>query len=236
MKKHHHPFLILAVVIMAMLLASCQKLELATEMKISNDGLFLKSAAVGEKTSVTYLKDGKLDEFYYPNNLLFEVNKEDAKVLNNFLLEVKDFHILSDNTAVFLVAKFGSKPINLGTSPDGKALYDMNAERVSADKLPFTLEDYGAQTAEGNGLFNGLLKSENYVLAINSGTDNSAKILIYDLRTGVQISTSGSIQTNTLTFKVGAVNWVLKFTSNSPVGNIFELTTGDAKLSCYTLS
>jgi hypothetical protein len=225
-------FFTLAVVIMAMFFASCQKLELATEMKVSNDGLFLKSAAVGETTSVSSLKDGK---FYYPNNLLFEVKKEDAKVLNNFLLEVKDFHILSNNNAVFLVSPFGSKPVVMGTL-NGRTLYDINAESVSADKLPFATNDYGAQTNEGNGRFNGLLKSENYVLAINSGTDNSAKILIYDLRTGVQISTTGSIQNNELTFKVGPINWVLKFMSNSPVGNIFEITAGDAKFSCYTLS
>ncbi len=216
---------ILAVVIMAMFLASCRKLELTT-----GNGLFLKPASAGEIAVVNYLKDGKINQFSYPNNLLFEVKKEEAKVLNSMLV-VKDFDLLSNNEAMFLVAEYNSKPIVLGTTADGKTLYDMSAQNVYATKLPFTISDYGLQTNDANGRFNGLIKAENYVIALNSG-----KILIYDLRTGTQISTTGSIQSDVLTFKVGSVNWVLKFTANSPVGNIFKLTVGAENFSCYTIS
>lgn len=228
-------FFRLAVVMMAVSLASCDKLQLATEVKTSNDGLFLKSAAIGEIAGISYLKDGKIDQFSYPNNLLFEIKKEGAKVLNS-MLEVKGFDLLSEKEAMFLVAKWDSKPIVLGTTADGKVLYDLNAQNVYASKLPFVATDYGLQTNEANGRFNGLLKAENYVLAINSGTDNSAKILIYDLRTGAKVSVAGSIQNDVLTFKVGTETWVLKFISLSPIGNIFEFSGGGKTSTCYTLS
>lgn len=228
--KKTNVFLILAVVIMAIFLAGCQK-EILVETPQADGGLYLKSATVNEMTSVQYFKDGKIDQFSYPDNILFKVSGKKAEILNKIFLEIKSFSIMENDQAMFLVAPVGSKPIVLG-EVGGKTLYDMNMESVYADKLPFSVADFGLQSADGPAKFNGLLKAENYIFAVKDG-----QVMIYDLSSrGKIITAQGSIQNDVLTFKVGTETWVLKFTANSPVGNVFELSAGNATVTCYTLS
>jgi hypothetical protein len=216
--------LVVAVIMMATVLTGCQKDEFVqAPTTFTEEGLFLKSAQAGQTASVQYFSDGKIEKFYYPNNLLFEVTPSStAKVLNSFLLEVKDYHVSADNKAFFLVAQAGSKPINLGNG-----LSDLNAENVSAVKLPFTINDYGQQ-GDGQAQFNGLLKADHYVLAVNVETN---KISLYDLNSGQTSTAKLSIKDDVLSSDLGT----LRFIKNSPVGNIFDFTTGNEKYAGYTL-
>lgn len=216
--------LVVAVIMMATILTGCQKDELIqAPTAFTEEGLFLKSAQAGQTASVLYFFDGKIEKFYYPNNLLFEVTASStAKVLNSFLLEVKDYHVSADNKASFLVAQFGSKPINLGNG-----LSDFNAENVSAVRLPFTANDYGVQ-GDGQTKFNGLLKADHYVLAVNVEVN---KLTLYDLNSGQTSNAKLSIKDDILSSDLGN----LRFIKNSPVGNIFEFSTGSEKYAGYTL-
>jgi len=225
MKKHL--FLILAVVIMAIFLAGCQK-EILVETP-QDGGLYLKSA-VNETTSVQYFKDGKIEDFSYPDNILFKISGSKAEILNKIFFEVKSFNLM-DNQAMFLVAPVGSKPMVLG-EVGGKTIYDMNMESVYADLLPFFTDNFGLQSAIGDQRFNGLLKAGNYVFAVKDG-----QVMIYSLSSSGKITTAqGSIQNDVLTFKVGTETWVLKFLSLSPIGNIFEFSGDGKNFTCYTLS
>lgn len=216
--------LVVAVIMMATVLTGCQKDEFVQEQTpFTEEGLFLKSAQAGQTASVQYFSDGKMEKFYYPNNLLFEVTASSkAKVLNSFLLEVKDYHVSADNKAFFLVAQAGSKPNDLGNG-----LTDFNAENISAVKLPFTASDYGQQ-GEGPAQFNGLLKADHYVIAVNVEAN---KISLYDLNSGQQSVAKVTIKDDILSSDLGN----LRFIKNSPVGNIFEFSTGSEKYAGYTL-
>ncbi|MEI6835972.1 MAG: hypothetical protein WCK59_04005 [Candidatus Falkowbacteria bacterium] len=215
-------FFLLAVVMLTLFLTACQKVILVDNYQTS--GLFLKSAKVGEMTSNLYFNQasGKMEKIIYPNDLLFEVSKaQEAKILNNINLVVKDFYINGAKSANFYVSEIGSKPITAS---------DLNIETVEAQKIPFTTSDFTLQ-AEGLNRFNGLLKTATEVLAIKSGN-----IRIYNLTTGETISSSGTVLDDTLSFKVGAESWALKFVKSSPVGNLFELSVSGATTSCYTIA
>jgi hypothetical protein len=232
--------MILILALATVLMTSCQKDETLVDPLIEEPGgLFLKKAEAGKTAYVYYLnpENGTAGKFYYPDNILFEVSKDEAtaKVLNNFLLEVKDFHLLSKDEAVFLVKEVTSKPINLGNGPDGQPLYDLGMENKYAGKLPFTASDYGAQAIDGDARFNGVLKAEDYVFTINIDTK---RILILDLKVkdSKAISSDITIKNDDLTFKVESKIWTLRFVQNSPVGNIFELVADGKMFSCYTIS
>lgn len=218
-------FFRLAVVMIAIFLTNCRKETFVETLPVkAGDGLYLKSATAGEMALVQYLKDGKIEDFKYPNNILFKISGSQAEVLTQkMLLRVKNFDFLSNNKVMFLVTGFGSLSDPYMNGPD-----------ILADRLPFLIEDYGLQSADGPAKFNGVLKAENYVFAIKDG-----RILIYDLmssRGNKMITAQGSVQNDVLTFKVGTEIWALKFIENSPVGNIFKLTIGDATFNCYSLS
>jgi len=154
-------FLLLAVVMTAVILSACQK----DEVFESPAGLYLKSADAGDLTSTYYINEGEAGKLVYPNNLLFSVDETEAKVLNNFLLKVEDFSLLSEEEALFRVSEFDSKPIIIN-QVDGKNVYAPSSENIYAGKLPLTPADYGQQTATGNERFNGLLKADNYVISV----------------------------------------------------------------------
>ena len=218
-------FLLLAVVMTAVILSACQK----DEVLESPAGLYLKSATAGDVASTYYIEDeaGKL---VYPNNLLFFVSEEaEAKVLNNFLLKVEDFNLLSEEEALFRISEFNSKPIII-SQVDGKNVYAPNSENVYAEKLPLISTDYGKQAATGNERFNGLLKADDHVIAVNGTV-----IKVYSLKDKSLISASGSIQEDVLILNIPGEAWDLRFVKNSPIGNIFQLTIGDEVLICYTL-
>ncbi|MHB8903790.1 MAG: hypothetical protein ACYC40_01645, partial [Patescibacteria group bacterium] len=129
----------------------------------------------------------------------------------------------SDNQAIFSVRGFGYL-----------SSYDYVNEDMVANRLPFLITDYGIQSSTGPAKFNGILKAENYIFAVKD-----SRIIIYDLigsRGNKIMTVQGLIQGDVLTFKVGIETWVLKFTANSPVGNVFELTAGGKTVTCYTLS
>lgn len=226
--------IIFLILMLALVLTSCQEEKFIDTSVEKPDGIFLKAAEAGQTAYVYYFNSGKMEKFYYPENVLLEIvdDGSKAKVLNNLMLEVKDFYLLSNNEAVFMLAEVGSESIIIGQI-DGRPIYDSRTENVQASKLPFTAQDYGVQTANGNSRFSGIIKSENNVLAINM--DKS--IIIYDIRTkGKLEAIPGSVQNDTLTFNVGAQIWTLRFVRTSPVGNIFELVVGEKKYSCYSLS
>jgi len=218
-------FLLLAVVMTAVILSACQK----DEVFESPAGLYLKSADAGDLTSTYYINEGEAGKLVYPNNLLFSVDETEAKVLNNFLLKVEDFSLLSEEEALFRVSEFDSKPIIIN-QVDGKNVYAPSSENIYAGKLPLTPADYGQQTATGNERFNGLLKADNYVISVN-GT----AIKVYLLADKSLITSSGFIQEDALTFDLQGSTWTLRFVKNSPIGNIFQLSAGDSVLTCYTL-
>jgi hypothetical protein len=219
--------LVVALIMMATILTGCQKDELVqTPAAFTEEGLFLKSAQAGQTASASYFSNGKLEEFYYPDNLLFEVTPSStAKVLNG-LLEVKDYHVAGDE-AFFLVARFGSKPMAMGEI-GGKQIVDLNAENISAVRLPFTASDYSIQ-GEGSAKFNGLLKADHYVLAVNVEGGN---LTLYDLQTGKKLNAKVTIKDDVLSSELGT----LRFIKGSPVGNIFEFSTGTEKYTGYTLN
>ena len=214
---------LLVVLIATLFLNACQKAMLADKSQMVTSGLFLKSAKVGETTSTLYFDQvtGKVENFIYPNDVLFEVSKSQAvKVLNNINLVVKGFST-DANSADFQVSKIGWKPLTAN---------DIDIQTIEAEKIPFVASDFAAQ-AEGVDRFSGLLKTETNVLAIKSGN-----IAIYNLTTGETISSSGTVLGDTLSFKIGTEVWALKFIQSSPVGNIFELSVSGATTSCYTIA
>ncbi|MHB8904060.1 MAG: hypothetical protein ACYC40_03080, partial [Patescibacteria group bacterium] len=68
-------FCLLVVVIMATFLTSCREETFVEIPSVkAGDGLYLKSATVGELISVEYIENGKIEEFKYPNNILFKIS------------------------------------------------------------------------------------------------------------------------------------------------------------------
>lgn len=217
-------FLLLAVVTTALFLSACQKDASLESPDMS--GLYLKSAAANDMASVIYFSQGQIQKMSYPDNLLFSVNGSEVAVLNNFWLKVDNFTALSDKEALFRVSPVNSKTTSMGEI-NGQAIYASNSENAMAVKLPQL--DYGLQAATGAERFNGLLKADNYVLAVDG-----LNVKIYDLTskevTMAQAVASGEI----LTFTVAGL-WSLEFVKTSPIGNIFTLSVGDSKIPAYSL-
>lgn len=202
------------VIMIAVFLTGCQQQDV---LPASTGGLFLKSAQAGQTASVMHFSDGEMEKFYYPNNLLFEITPSStAKVLNNFFLEVRDYSFSADNQVTFLISEAGSKVVS-----------DSNVDKITANKLPFTVSDYGQQGI-GDSQFNGLLKADHYVIAINTETN---KFMLYDLNSGKLTTSTLTIKSDIISFDLGS----LRFIKNSPVGNIFEFSIENEKYPAYTL-
>jgi len=220
-------FLSLVVLTAALLLTSCQESSLDDLPNVSSDGLFLKSAQEGDSTSILYLGDNDAGTFYFPNNIMFVVEDNEARVVNHVKI-VEDFHI-SDFDAVFRIKGINDKPIIIDVV-GGRNVYAPHTENVSAVRLPFTSDNIGSQSLEGNNRFNGLLKAGPYVLAIN-GT----KVFVHDLNSEELNLGEGVYNGDEFDFEVNSQNWKLTFKDNSPIGNLFTLFYANEEFACYTL-
>lgn len=212
------------VVMMAVSLIGCQKSNELTEAASAPvDELYLKSAGVDDIAIVKYVTgDGKVDYYSVYDDILFSVFGSSAalkaKILDRTFLEVKKFNLLGNNQAMFSVGEIGS---------------ETGVKDIYAGKLPFKAADYGLQAKTGDARFNGVLKAKNYVLAVKDD-----HILIYNLASGADKITAVkiSLQSDVLTLKVGIDIWTLKFVAGTPIGNIFELSTGGNNFICCTIS
>lgn len=220
---------ILLLVLNVFFLMSCQQEDL---MEIKQSELFLKSAEVGEIISVNYFNEetAKMDTFQYPKNVLFLVENKEAKVLNVPVLKVEDFMLLTKDEAIFKIFEISSRP-TVGVDGPGQKV---SAKReiiarsnVTANLLPFSVDDYGQQ-GEGILRFNGLLRADHYVIAVNIEAN---KIMIYDLNSGTTLTAKVTVKDNTLSSDLGT----LQFVQTSPAGSIFEFSTGVEKYTGYTM-
>lgn len=225
-------FSLLAIVLIAFLVVSCQQDGLFDPA--NNDGLYLKSAASNEVVKMYYFNQntGNGDVFYYPADLLFTITTDKAELLNGFMLKIEDFSVLGADEAVFRVSEFNSKPLPTGTA-DGKTIYTPSSENVYAHKLPFTAADYGTQGNAGISRFNGLIKAGNYVLAIKDG-----KIKAYDLNTEKTFTATSALEGDVLSidFNQEPTFLTLKFLQTSPIGNVFTLSWLGETSKAYTLA
>ncbi len=215
----------LVVITITILAISCQKDELLNPV-VDNDGLYLKSATTGDNTSIYFIdaEAGNVGVFYYPADMLFAVEEKNAKILNNGFLKIEDFSFLEEGRAIFRVSEFDSKPLPMGIN----GTYAPSSENIYANKLPFTVDDYGTQSA--NARFNGLIKADNYVFAIKD-----EQVKIHDLTTKKSFTVSSTINGNVLSFQIENT-FSLTFQETSPIGNVFELSCPQGISRGYTLA
>jgi hypothetical protein len=224
-------FLVLVVFTAILFLASCESILPDPEEELTEDGLFLKSAWEDEMTSIFYIDDGEGGEFYFPNNLLFEIKEGEARVFNSLLM-IEDYHVFSNNEqAVFRMIEAGAKPIVMGEIA-GRVMYSPHYENIVAFRLPFTRDDFDCPQAESQKC-SGLLKAGVYVLAIKEN-----QVMVYNLDSEEVIKSEGIFSGDSFIFTVNSDNsevWTLTFVTQSPIGNIFTLTIGEEETDCYTL-
>jgi hypothetical protein len=218
--KEKVSFLTLIVSITILFLAGCESILPDPEEELNINGLFLKFSPEEEMSSYYLDENGTISRFYYPrnrlyvpNSLLFEINNGFAKIVNSFL-DVKNYKILPGNKeAVFWIDR---NPVL--------------TEGIVAFRLPFTRNDFGAQSEKGNDRFNGLLKTNFYVFAVKKN-----QILIYDINSEDVIKSEGVFNEDDFIFTVNSEVWTLTFMQTSPIGNFFEfIVLGEAK-ECFTL-
>ncbi len=180
------------------------------------DSLYIKSAGIDEAKVLCI--DGR-ERYYFPNDILFiiPVLKSTPEILNNSMLKIEDFKILSNNQVNFTVSEIGSEMIV-----------------VPAYKLPFCDSDYDFQSESGVKKFNGILKSGDFVFAVKV-TDEKINIKILDLKTNYLTTTIASYSNNALIFKVGAEIWQLWLSKISNRGNIFQMFVEGKGYICYSL-
>lgn len=222
-------FLMLAVLMTAVFLTGCQESILDDPQMELTDGLFLKSAQEGEEASTLYIDGNSGGTFYFPDNILFNVEGGIADVINRFLV-VEDYHIFDNKQeAVFRVKNPGENPIFMGNI-NGQDMYSPHTENVSAVKLPIDKTDIGSQGTEGENRFNGLLKADYYVLAVNE-----RKITVFNLDSQERYSVIGDYDGDGFFFSVQDQTWQLSFVKTSPIGNVFTLNTPFGEFIVYTL-
>jgi len=212
-------FLILVVFMAAMFLTGCESVLPDPEEELNRNGLFLKFSPEGEMSSYYIDANGTTSRFYYPrnelyvpNSLLFEIDNGIARIINSFLT-IKNYDILpGDKEAVFWI----DRP----TFTKG----------IVAFRLPFTRDDFGFQSEEGEDRFNGLLKVNFYVFAVKND-----QILIYDIDSEEVIKSEGIFSGDNFIFTINSEVWTLSFIQTSPIGNFFELTIAEEKRECCTL-
>ena len=206
-------FLILMLVIF---LASCRK----DEPEIPTESLYLKLAGADEEKTVCL--DGTARYLFF-DDILFRrpALKNKVEIMNNPSLTVKDFKYISTNEIFSNVIKEDSQLIE-----------------VYANKLPFTEDDYGCQTEAGDTKFNGILRSKDFIFAVNVMPDK-IKIKVFDLNTSKIVTNNiASVQNGALTFKVKDEILKIWLSKISPRGNIFQLynmNKGGATDICYSL-
>lgn len=203
------------VALMIIIYSGCEKEELS----VLSDVLYLKPAELGETTYAESSKKGTLERYRYPNNVLFKICKDSAQVINNCRIKVDNFKLLANNQALFSVSAVKSD-ISLN-------------ETIKAYKLPFSTEDYASQLEAGDERFNGLLKTDNYVLAVNM---TKGEIKIVDLNTGKSLINKCSIHNGALYFKIESKIWQLWLTHISPVGNVFQIFVDGQSSLCHSLA
>jgi hypothetical protein len=190
----------------------CQKDEPA----LYSDFLFLKSAEAGETTCVEYSESGRPIKYCHPSNVLFLVSGDSTRVLNNAGIKVENFQLLPEDQAVFTISETKSASL-----------------LVHARKLPFLNDDYGRQLSEGDARFNGILKIDNYVLAVNMA---KREINIFDLDANkLTIVEAATVHNNALFFKIENKIWQIWPSKLSPVGYVFQGLVEGKQFLCYTL-
>lgn len=221
---------ILAVLVTALFLTSCQESILEDpQEELTDNGLFLKSAQEGEEASMLYIDNNVGGKFYFPDDILFSIKDDEAKIVNQLLL-VDDYHVFDNKKeAVFRVINPGDSPLFLG-HVNGQDTYSSYTKNVTALKIPFEKDDVGLQGNEGNDRFNGLLKAGQYVLSIKG-----REVFIYDLNSQSNYIAIGNYNGETLSFKIQSQDWILSYYGKSPIGNVFKLQTPFGELTCYTL-
>lgn len=208
------------VVVMTMgLFVSCREDE--PEVKAS-DPLYLKPAEDNEKTYAESL-NGSTKKYYYPNNILFRIGQDSANVINNKRVKVKSFQYLPKNRIILEIFEINSDSFD--NNSDSHSIY--------AKKLPIYDEDHAQQSEEGDECFNGILKVDNYVFAVNMAKGD---IKIYDINTDKSFVVKGAVHLNALYFKIDNKIWQMWRTSISPVGNVFQGLADGKQFLCYTLS
>ena len=201
------------VVFAMVLLVGCREDE--PEVKASTS-LYLKAAELNERTYVDWseVRDAK---YYYPKNVLFQISKDSVKVINNSRITVKSFKYLADSQIEFSIIDNDN----------------LDLKSVCAKKIPIFDYDYGRQSEEGDNRFNGILKVDNYVFAVNM---SKGDVKVVDLNTGKTFTTKGSIHVNALFFKIENKIWQMWISKITPVGNVFQGMTDGKQFLCHTLS
>ena len=162
-------FLVLAVFTAALFLAGCQEPILPDPEEIDASGLFLRFSSKGELDNYYVSPENRVSKYifphdkkYVPNSLLFELSYRSVYPLNSYLV-VKNYIVSSDgNEANFMLDS--ALPIT-----------------ISAFKLPFKQNDAGVQSEVGHDRFNGLLKVNYYIFAIN-GEEMVERFMMLNLK------------------------------------------------------
>lgn len=201
MKKNLFVFVIFLVMI------SCQKDETFLSKE---DSLYLKSASADEEKKV--LSSGA-EIHRVPNDVLVWVSasEKEAKVLNDSVLKIEDFQLLSNSQASFHVSDCG-------------LIITINAKR-----LPFLSADYGKQEDSGNAIFNGILKTDDYTIAVDVAKE---KLKVFCLANDSLVNARWSVSNGALTFKVGPKIIKIWLSKCTPFGNTFQ-TLSDGKQGLY---
>lgn len=206
---------LIAVIFLAM---SCRE-EVINDPPM--DQLYLKSASADEEKVVC---STKTETYRLPNDVLAKIPayENTVEILNNPLLSLNgsDYKI-TNGKVIFSVIDNNSM-----------------ITEVEAIQLPFLPGDYQYQTETGNTMFNGILKSDTLVFAINV-LDSKIKIKVFNLNTNKIVTDNiASVQNGALTFKINNEIWKIWLSKISPRGNIFQmfnLNKGGATSICYSL-